>query len=210
MSTTYNNLVASVLSYVQRADAATVANMPTFILNAQQRLCRESKNIGLLNYVTGNLTPGVFSYAKPALWRRNITFNYGSSDNFQSRNPLELRSYEYLVSYWPDRTKTAEPKFYSDYSYSGILIAPTPDKAYPFEWGYLSLPTPITPDNQTNWWTDYAPDVLLYATIIEALYFLKNTESIPPWKEMYDIALASLNLQDDLRVDDRQTNRRAD
>src|SRR5689334_1890948 len=132
---TYNSLVRDVIAYLERSDESTVSKIPTFIENAQERLCRESKNIGLENYVSGNFTPGVWSYQKPANWRRNVTLNFGSGSGNNSRKPIELRAYEYLIAYWPDRTQTGEPKFYSDYSYERFMVAPTPDAAYPYELG---------------------------------------------------------------------------
>lgn len=210
MTITYNSLVAQVTGYLERSDSNTIAQIPNFIYQAEQRICRESKNIGFEVYVTGNFTPDVAVYQKPADWRRNITFNYGTGSGSNSRNSIQLRTYEYLVSYWPDRTQSGPPLFYSDYGYNQYLVAPTPDQAYPFEYGYLALPTPITVDNQTNWLTDYAPDILLYATLLESMGYLKNDERVSTWQEYYNRALASLNNQDAQRVEDRQSNRDSD
>lgn len=210
MTMTYASLTAQVSDYIERSDNDTLSQIPNFIYLAQQRISRESKNLGLEIYGNGNFTPGLAFYQKPANWRRNISFNYGTGTGFNTRVPIELRSYEYLNAYWPDRTITSAPLFYSDYGYSGILVAPTPDLAYPWEWSTLQLPTPLSALNQTNWLTDFAPDVLLYASIVEAIHFLKNYESIPMWEEKYNKALSSLNGQDDMRIDDRQTDRRAD
>lgn len=210
MVMTYNSLVSQILDYLDRDDADTTAEVPNFIYQAEQRIARESKNIGFVQYVTSNFTPGVWVYPKPARWRRNITFNYGTGTGNNVRNPVVLRSYEFLRNYWPDPTQTSAPLFYSEYGYSNFLIAPTPDQAYPFEYGYLELPEPITPSNQTNWLTNYVPDVLLYATLLEAIPFLKNDERVPVWEAKYATAISSLNAQDDQRVLDRQSNRGAD
>jgi hypothetical protein len=210
MSMTYATLVTMVMDYLDRTDTNTLNEVPNFIYLAEQRLSRETKNVGFETYATGNFITGLAVYPKPANWRRNITFNYGTGSTNNSRTPIELRSYEYLIRYWPDRTQTAPPQFYCDYGYSDYLLAPTPDAAYPFEFAALTLPTPLAPTNQTNWLTNYAPDVLFNATVLEAMYFLKDDERIAVWKEKYQTSLASLNNQDDMRVDDRQTDRRAD
>jgi hypothetical protein len=68
----------------------------------------------------------------------------------------------------------------------------------------------LSPQNQTNWLTDYAPDVLLYAILLEAVPFLKNDERIPVWESAYARGLASLNQQDDARQNDRASNDEAD
>jgi hypothetical protein len=210
MVMTYNSLVNQVLDYLNRTDTDTANEIPNFIYQAEQRICRESKNIGLEVYVTNAFTPGVSVYAKPARWRRNITFNFGNGNSNNVRNQIQLRSYEYLRMYWSDPTQMAAPLFYSDYAYEHFLVAPTPDQAYPFELGYLELPEPLSVNVQTNWLTNYAPDVLLYATLLEAIPFLKNDERIPVWQQLYDRGIQSLNSQDDQRITDRGSNRSSD
>lgn len=210
MVMTYNSLVSQIEAYLDRNDKDTINQIPNFIYQAEQRIARESKNIGLVQYITGNFTVGVSVYPKPARWRRNITFNYGTGTQNNTRNPVFLQTYEYVRNYWPDPTQTGAPKFYSDYGFSNFLIAPTPDQTYPFELGYLELPTPLSANNQNNWLTDYAPDVLLYATLLEAIPYLKDDERYQLWTDKYNTAIGSLNAQDDQRVVDRQSNRGAD
>jgi len=210
MTMTYSSLFNQVLSYLDRTDIDTTNQVANFIFQAQQRIARDTKTLGLEVYATGLLTPGVAVYAKPANWRRNITFNVGTGSTNNARSPVLLRSYEFLINYWPNRTLTATPLYYCDYGYSNYLLAPTPDAAYPFEFSFLELPTPITPLNQTNWLTNFAPDVLLYATLLEATPYLKDDERLGMWEDQYKKRIDSLNGQDDQRVYDRQSNRSAD
>lgn len=213
---TYTTLVNQVLDYLNRTDDDTRNAIPYFIAQAEQRICRESKNIGLEAYVTGVFVPDEPVLAKPGRWRRSISFNcgtYGGTPNpsdINPRNQLYLRSYEFLRNYWPDANNTGRPQFYSDYGYAHLLVAPTPNVNYPFEYSYLELPEPINEDNQTNWLTDYAPDVLLYATLLEAISFLKNDERIPVWQQYYERGITSLNNQDTIRVIDRASDRSSD
>lgn len=207
---TYNSLVAELQTYLERSDPDTVNSIPTFIQNAHQRICRESKNIGLEQYVTNNFIAGNPVIPKPGRWRRTLTFNFGTGLNNNTRNPIRLRSYEFLRDFWPDSTQTSPPQFYADYGWTSLLVAPTPDQAYPFEMGYLELPVPISVNQQTNWITNFAPDLLLYASLIEAEPFLRNKDDIPMWQDKYDRAIASINGQDDLRQSDRQSNRDSD
>ena len=60
---------------------------------------------------------------------------------------------------------------------------------------------------QTNWLTDYAPTLLLYATLLEAAPMLKNDERVPVWQQMYDRSASTLNGQDLLKVVDRASQR---
>jgi hypothetical protein len=55
--------------------------------------------------------------------------------------------------------------------------------------------------------TEYAPDLLTYATLLEATPFLKNDERIATWQAMYDRAAQALNGEDLKRILDRSANR---
>jgi hypothetical protein len=208
---TYTSLIATVKAYLDRNDAQVIAQIPTFISLAHEKICRESKNIGFEVYVIGNLTSGVSVMPKPSRWRKSISFNCGDSvDNPINRTVLFLRSYEFCRSYWPDDAKTEMPKFYSDYGYKHLLISPTPDKDYPFEYCYLEMPQPLSQGFQQNWLTEFAPDLLLYAVLVQTAPYLKDDQRLPMWEQQYEKSLMGLNGLDSSRYTDKTTDREAD
>jgi hypothetical protein len=211
MPMTYDSLQTQVADYLDRTDDDTLAQIPNFIEQAQHRICRESKSVGLESYVQGNFVAGQATYQKPSLWRRNITLTFNNSvlPN-QNNQPIDLKSYEYVRLYWPNQAATAPPVYYCDYGYYNFLVAPTPDQDYEYELGYLQLPPLLSESNQTNWLTDYAPDVLLYSTLIESAPYLKTDDRLQVWMQLYQAGLQSLNSQDDARITDRGSNRTAD
>jgi len=99
------------------------------------------------------------------------------------------------------------PKFFADYTYTQWAISPTPDQAYPFEVVYYEMPALLDATNQTNWITQYAPELLTYATLLECEPFLKNDERIPVWQMMYDRTKAALNQEDQQKIVNRQVVR---
>jgi hypothetical protein len=210
MSVTFDSLVAQISAELERNDPSTLANIPIFINNAQQRICRDSKNIGFEAYATGVFKQGEPVVAKPGRWRRTLSINFGIGTDFNTRIQLVQRGYEFLRMYAPDATKQAPPIYYSDYGYTHLLIAPSPDLAYPFEICYLELPQPLTESFQTNWLTNYAPDLLFYGSLVEAALFLKNFDQVAAWDDQYQKRLASINDQDDRRFTDRASERRSD
>jgi hypothetical protein len=146
---------------------------------------------------------GVAVIPKPDRWRETISMNIGTGVQNNTRVQIFTRAYEYLRSYWPDQTQVAEPVFYADYNYTNWIFAPTPDQAYPIEILYYELPALLDDNNQTNWLTEYAPNLLLYATLLEATPFLKNDERIPVWTNMYAMAAQALNGEDLKKILDR-------
>jgi hypothetical protein len=115
-----------------------------------------------------------------------------------------LRKYEYLREYWPEPTETDVPLFYADYDYTHWLVAPTPAAAYNFEVIYYERPQPLDSSNQTNWFTTYAPQALLYGSLLQAMPFLKNDDRMPMWRAEYDLIINTLKAEDVARVGDRQ------
>jgi hypothetical protein len=122
-------------------------------------------------------------------------------------SPIFARAYEYLRSYWPNEAETAAPQFYADYDYQHWLITPTPAATDTLEILYYEQPRFLDNETQTNWLTEYAPDLLLYATLLEATPFLKNDERMQMWQTTYDRAAQALSGEDLKRILDRTSTR---
>lgn len=210
---TFTTLQQDVQRYLERgntlaSDPIVFEQIPRLINLAERRIARELKVEGFINVVTGTLSAGQSVYPKPDRWRDTVSINIGTGTTLNTRKILFSRVYEYLRSYWPDALETDTPIFYSDYDYSHWLLAPTPDAAYPFEILYYELPPLLDDTVQTNWITEYAPQLLLYGTLVEATPFLKNDERIPVWQSMYDRAAAMLNGEDLAKILDRSAVRK--
>ena len=176
---TYASLTQEIIDYMDRTDTTTLDNIPNFISQTEQRLVRELEIVGIETNVVGNMIAGTAVYPKPGRWRRTLSINYGTSTDSNTRVTMFNRSYDTLRAYWPNDTLQDPPLYYADYNYSFFLFAPTPDQNYPYELNYLGLPEQLSINNQTNWFTDYVPDLMLYGSLLEAMLFLKNDERIP-------------------------------
>lgn len=199
---TYNSLVADIESYLERTDTATIDKIPTFIMLAEQIIASQIKFLGNLTVNTSTMTQGNPVIVKPARWHKTVSMNVTVDGK---RQPVFLRKYEYLREYWPEATQEEVPKFYCDYDYTHWLIAPTPDAAYGFEVLYYERVQPLDSSNQTNWFTEYAPQAILYGSLLQAMPFLKNDDRIQMWQSIYQQAMDILTAEDKLRVADRQT-----
>lgn len=199
---TYTSLAADIESYLERTDTATINKIPTFIMLAEQIIASQIKFLGTLTVDEATMVAGNPVIAKPARWRKTVSMSITVDGEKQ---PVLLRKYEYLRNYWPDATATDVPLYYADYDYTHWLIAPTPAAAYPFEVVYYERPQPLDVSNQTNWFTEYAPQALLYGSLLQAMPFLKNDTRVGVWKALYDECIATLKTEDVQRTGDRQT-----
>lgn len=191
---TYTSLKSDLALYAERADEPFIAQIPQFIALAENRLASEVKPLGFLRAVRGSLTGAVMD--KPIRWRHtkslSVTLDGRTSFLFE-------RSYEYCRLYAGEVGVGYVPRYYSDYDYEHFFIAPTPVVAYAFELLYYERPAPLSDENETNWTTRYAPQLLLYAALLEAQPFLKTSERIPEFQAMFDRALAAIVKEDSSR-----------
>ena len=198
---TYNSLVADISSYLERTDTATIDKIPTFIMLAEQVIASQIKFLGNLTVNQSTMVQGDDVIAKPARWHKTVSMNVTVDGK---KTPVFLRKYEYLREYWPDPTQEGVPAFYADYDYTHWLVAPTPAAAYNFEVLYYERAQPLDSSNQTNWFTIYAPQAMLYGSLLQAMPFLKNDERMGMWKAEYDLIISTLKTEDLQRMGDRQ------
>jgi hypothetical protein len=201
VSMTYTSLFNDISSYLERTDTATIDKIPTFIMLAEQVLASEIKFLGNLTVNESTMVAGDPVIAKPARWRKTVSLNVTVDGE---RRPVFLRTYEFLRQYWPDESQEDVPKYYADYNYSHWLVAPTPADTYSFEVLYYEEVQPLDVSNQTNWFTQYAPQAMLYGSLLQAMPFLKNDERLPMWQAQYDKIVAQLKTENIQRLGDRQ------
>lgn len=202
---TYDSLLVDVRRYLERgftqeSDQIVFDQLPRLVTLGERRIARELKILGFIRAITTPLSAGVAVYLKPDRWRDTVSMTVDGS-------PIFARSYEYLRSYWPTESETGAPQFYADYDYQHWLITPTPATTQTLEILYYEQPAFLGDDLQTNWMTEYAPDLLLYATLLEATPFLKKDERMQTWQALYDRAAQALNGEDLKRITDRTSNR---
>lgn len=213
---TYSSLVTKIKQYLERSDAETVEQIPMFIMLAIRRVSKECKTLGLKEFVYAEFTAGVWIYAKPGNWRNVSTITAvdikppqnANHPEFGKKFPLRVVSFSYLERFAPDVTTQAKPQFYSDYDYDHWYIAPTPDFAYPIQIGFYQNELQIDEQQQTNFLISNAPELIFYASMLEAQPYIKNKEAWREmWQPMYTEALQKFNLEDAMRMFDSYSRR---
>lgn len=200
---TFNSLLSDIQAYLERGtalDPLVKAQLPKLINNAERRISRGVKILGFQRPLVSNFTAGSPLLAKPDRWRETISFNFGRQNprtgQYTRRTELLERNYEFLRRFWPDDSVVGFPQYFADYDYNNWLLAPTPDQSYPFEVMFWELPAQLDEVNQQNWISIYAPEVLLYSTLLECSTFLKNDERIPTWENLFNEGMKSLSNED--------------
>lgn len=199
---TWTSLVTTLGQYLQRYDTLVTENIPLFIMLGQQKITTELKILGFREEVQGVfdgtcISTGIMQ--KPSDWRKTIAFYVGTGVNNTSHTPVYERTYEYIRTIYPviqPGTTPSIPRFYGDADYNHWLVGPAPDQAYPFKIPYYGTLTFLDETVSTNWLTINAPNLLLYACLVEAIPFVKADERIPVWQSMYAEMKAAFQLQE--------------
>lgn len=211
-SMTFTSLQSDIRSYLERGntlatDPDVFVQIPRLINLAERRIATEMKLEGLKQVVTFNFSNGESVYEKPQRWKRTVSMRYALTSDGETRQPLNPRAYDFVRTFWPNSTETAPPEYYADYDFDHWVFAPTPDASYAVELIYYELPAFLGDDVATNWLTDHAPQLLLYAALLEATPFLKDDKRIGVWQTFYDRAAATFTGEDVSRIVDASTNR---
>ena len=198
---TYDSLVNDIQTYLERTDDQTLEKIPQFIMLAEQIIAAEIKFLGNLIVATSAMVASDNVIPKPARWRKTVSMNVTVAGK---RQPVLLRTYEYIREYWPEPASTDVPLYFCDYDYQHWLVGPTPTLAYSYEVLYYERVQPLDSSNQSSWFTQYAPQALLYGTLLQAMPFVKNDERMPMWQSNYDKIIEVLKTENVIRAADRQ------
>lgn len=201
---TYDSLKSDIETYVDCHNTEFVSQIPRFIMMCENRLASELRGLGLLRFVTGTLTASSPTIEKPVRWRETASFSLTISGKQQFIFP---RSLAYCRQYHQEITGESQPLFYADYDYEHFYLAPTPDIAYSFELSYFERPEPLADDNQTNWTTQYSPQLIIYGSLLEAAPYLNNPEKLQIYQMLYDRAVQSFMKEQSLRLTDSAVSR---
>jgi len=188
---TFTSLIADVKNYAEREDSPFIDQIPRMVMLAENRIATEVRGLGQVKYVRGEFVQGSGILPKPARWRETVSLSMTGPDG--ATRFLRQRGYSFCRSYWPDVTLEGLPEYYCDYDYEHWLVVATPDQDYDLEICYFERPLPLGTENQTNWTTQYAPQLILYATLLEAQPFLKRPERIAEFQGLFDRSAAAVN-----------------
>lgn len=212
VTTTWTNLQTYMAAELKRSDLTTY--FPNFINNAEFRISRELKPRGFEKYITGAMTSGNKYFQPPvrllSLISLHILVDSAAVPTTTGTQRLNLprRSYSWLLDYAPSgNSSTGVPRYYSDVDGTDFIVGPSPNAAYTMEMAYYEKLAPLDASNETNWLTVNAPDLLLYAALLESAPFLRDDPRVATWQGMYDRLGASLTAQDAAFMTDAATQR---
>jgi len=187
---TYASLTQDLQDWAENDDTEFTNETDNFIAFAESRIFRDAPFLPIYKGTdTGTMVSGTESITLTNTTRTIRSMTITVSASFVT---LHQRLDSYLRDYAPATATTGIPKYYARTNETTVIVAPTPNSTYAYTLNVTKQPTALSGGNTTTWLSLRAPDLLLFACLIEAMGFLKNPESVAMWEQRYASALASL------------------
>jgi len=205
---TFSELVAKIRNYTEvDSNVLTDAIIDDFIRDAELKIFREVDGDYAREYATASLIAN-----SPYLELPNTTSDSGLTS---TRRAIIVRSFLVEDSNQSPTTKeyvepkdtsfifefnstgaTGVPKYYAMWKETTILMAPTPDTDYTVQLSYVYTPDHLSATNTTTYLSENAPELLLYATLVEAYGFLKGPlDMYKLYSDKYNVAMQGFALE---------------
>lgn len=149
-----------------------------------EKLANRFDTLGLVSVAYTSLVTANPYVVKPDGLRALKSFNVVTSSGY--RIPLVLKTDEFLLAYWPDRSSVGSPKYYANWADDHFLIAPADGSGREVELEYEVSPSVLSSTTSENWYTKYAGSALYAGLMAEAYKFMKNWEAAAIWSQEFE------------------------
>ena len=191
----YAQLSAAIQAYTENTEANFVAEIPTFVQQAEQRIYNSVQFPSLRKNVTGSTTNANKYLACPSDFL--ASYSMAVVDGTGAYEYLLNKDVNYIRQAYPQPTDTGLPRYYAlfgpqsnDPNELVFILGPTPDATYTVELHYFYYPQSIVTAS-TSWLGDNFDTVLLYGSLVEAYTYMKGEQDIMQFYNMkYMEALA--------------------
>lgn len=189
----YAQLVDLVKQYTQNEETSFVANIPTFVQLAEERIYNAVFFPAIRRNQIGTLTSNNKYLSLPSDWL--ATFSLAViTPSTNAQTFLIDKDVNFIRECYPDPDDTGVPKYYAIFDKDTLILGPTPDLSYQVEMHYYYYPESIVTAS-TSWLGDNFETVLLYGTLREAYLYMKGEQDmINYYEQKYQESLALLKV----------------
>jgi len=197
MSWTFTTLKSAIQDYTQNTETSFVSNLPTFIVQAEDRIIKSVELPNFRKNVTGTFTASNQYLATPSDYL--YPYSLAVLDSDSNYTYLLNTDVSFMREAYPLATTTGTPKHYAQFDDTTFIVGPTPSSNFTTELHYFYIPQSITvASDGTTWLGTNAPEVLLYASLLEAYTFMKGEPDLMMnYEKRFQEALQRLTLESD-------------
>jgi len=197
MSWTFTTLKTAIQDYTQNTESTFVTNLPTLIVQAENRIIKSVELPNFRKNVTGTLTSSSPYLSTPTDYL--YPFSLAVLDSSNNYSYLISTDVSFIREAYPSASSTGTPKHYAQFDDTTFIVGPSPSSSLNVELHYYYIPQSITASSDgTSWLGTNTPELLLYASLIEAYTFMKGEPDIMAnYEKRFQEALQKLTLLSD-------------
>lgn len=187
----YASLATLIQQYCESTESSFVANIPTFVQLAEERIYNSVQIPAIRRNQIGSLSINNKYLTLPSDWL--ATFSLAVIDPVTAEQEFLLdKDVNFIRQSYPSPTDTGKPKYYAIFDDNTFILGPTPDYAYQVEMHYYYYPQTIVTAG-TSWLGDNYENVLLYGSLREAYTYLKGeADMMQYYEQKYQEAVQQL------------------
>jgi hypothetical protein len=193
----YAELVAAVQNYCENSETTFVANIPTFVRQAEQRIYRSVMLPEFRANATTTVGAGAQYVARPANFLS--VFSFAAISAAGEYTYMQDKDVSFIREAYPYPATAGKPQYYGLFNgdaastEGSFLIGPTPDATYQVELHYFYDPESIVTAG-TTWLGTNATPALLYGTLVEAYTYMKgDADLMKTYNDRYQEAMSQLS-----------------
>lgn len=183
----YAEVKTAVANWLNRADLTTY--IPDLVRFGEIRIYRDLRLRTMETALNSTIASGVIALPTDYVDLRYAYVN-GATVQFLERKPPE-----FIYTKYPIRSVDGLPKYIAREG-ENFIFGPYPDSNYTIKGIYYKRLTALSDSNTTNWFTTNAPDLLVFAALIESEVFVKNDVRMPMWQAKYDQVLEQISAEE--------------
>ena len=205
---TFSELVTKIRNYTEvDSSVLTDAIVDDMIRDAELRIFREVDADYARQYATANCqtnspylklpnatsSSGLTSTRRAIIVRSFLVFD--STQTPTTKEYLDKRDTSFIFEFNKNETKGV-PKYYANWNETTLIMAPAPSTDFKVQLSYIYTPDHLSSSNTTTYLSENVPDLLFYATMMQAYEFLKGPmDMYKIYSDKYNVAIQSFALE---------------
>ena len=197
MSWTFTTLKSAIQDYTQNTESTFVADLSIIIQQGEDRIVKSVELPNFRKNVTGTFTSGNQYLETPSDYL--YPFSLAVLDDSNNYSYLLNTDVSFIREAYPSASTTGTPKHYAQFDDTTFIVGPSPSSNLNAELHYYYIPQSITASaDGTSWLGTNTPELLLYASLIEAYTFMKGEPDVMAnYEKRFQEALQRLTLLSD-------------
>lgn len=183
----YSELKTAIGNWLHRTDLTSL--LGDFISLGEARIYRDLRIRAMETAVSSAISSGVIAVPSGYLEMKHLYVNVTPVQKLQRKDA------EWIYQNYPTRSSDGVPLFFAREG-ENFIFGPYPDSGYTIKGIYYKRLAALSDSNTANWFTDNAPDLLLWASLCEAAPYLIDDQRVAIWEQKYKRAAEQVRLDD--------------